>query len=70
MPQKVRQLKASLRKAGFYMRPGKGSHTVWEHPIYPTIRVTISGKDGDDAEPYQVDQIRKALRQLEGKNKP
>jgi predicted RNA binding protein YcfA (HicA-like mRNA interferase family) len=70
MPQKVRQLKTSLQKAGFCMQPGKGSHTVWEHPIYPTIRVTISGKDGNDAEPYQVDQVQKALKQLERKKKP
>ena len=70
MPLKVRQLKASLRKAGFYMRPGKGSHTVWEHPTYPTIRVTISGKDGNDAEPYQIDQVQTALKQLERKKKP
>ena len=32
MPQKIRQLKAALAKAGFFFRPGKGSHTVWEHP--------------------------------------
>jgi predicted RNA binding protein YcfA (HicA-like mRNA interferase family) len=69
MPLKVRELKASLRKAGFYMRPGKGSHTVWEHPIYPTIRVTVSGKDGNDAEPYQIAQVQKAFKQLERKKK-
>lgn len=28
MPQKIRQLKAALSKAGFCVRPGKGSHTV------------------------------------------
>ena len=52
------------------MRPGKGSHTVWEHPTYPAIKVTISGKDGNDAEPYQVDQVQKALRELERETKP
>jgi len=28
MPPEVRQLKAALSKAGFSVRPGKGSHTV------------------------------------------
>jgi predicted RNA binding protein YcfA (HicA-like mRNA interferase family) len=32
MPKKVRELKAMLRKAGFFVKPGKGSHTVWGHP--------------------------------------
>jgi predicted RNA binding protein YcfA (HicA-like mRNA interferase family) len=67
MPPKIRQLKASLKKAGFSFRPGKGSHTVWEHPALSMVRVTLSGKDGDDAEPYQIDQVQKALRQLERK---
>jgi predicted RNA binding protein YcfA (HicA-like mRNA interferase family) len=33
MPKKIRELKAMLRKAGFRWRPGKGSHTIWEHPL-------------------------------------
>jgi antitoxin HicB len=28
MPKKIRQLKSMLRKTGFSVRPGKGSHTV------------------------------------------
>ena len=50
--QKIRELKAMLRKAGFFMRPGKGSHTVWEHPGL-LDDVTFSGSDGDDAQRYQ-----------------
>lgn len=69
MPPKIRQLKAQLRKAGFYSRPGKGSHTVWEHPVLPKLRVTIPGKDGDDAKYYLVEEVQAALDQLEGKQK-
>jgi predicted RNA binding protein YcfA (HicA-like mRNA interferase family) len=64
MPPKVRQLKADLRKAGFSWRPGKGSHTVWEHPLLPTDSVTLSGGDGDDAKPYQEQDVRKILARL------
>ncbi len=57
-------LKASLRKAGFDFRPGKGSHTVWRHPLLPQLKLTIAGHDGDDAEPYQVHDVDNALRYL------
>lgn len=30
------------------MRPGKRSHTVWEHPLISNSLV-LSGQDGDDA---------------------
>lgn len=39
------------------MRPGKGSHTVWEHPLAPET-LTLSGNDGDDAKPYQEKDVR------------
>ncbi len=52
-----------LRKAGFYSRPGKGSHTVWEHPAL-IDSITISGADGDDAQRYQEAAVRKALSKL------
>jgi predicted RNA binding protein YcfA (HicA-like mRNA interferase family) len=52
MPQKIRQLKAALSKAGFYVRSGKGSHTVWQHPALPGTTVTLAGKDGKDAQGY------------------
>ena len=63
MPKKIRELKAMLRKAGFYSRPGKGSHTVWEHPAL-IDSITISGADGDDAQRYQEAAVRKALSKL------
>jgi predicted RNA binding protein YcfA (HicA-like mRNA interferase family) len=63
MPQKIRELKAALAKAGFSMRPGKGSHTVWEHP-QRARPVVLSGKDGADADRYQEKDVRKALRDV------
>ncbi|MBV9231260.1 MAG: type II toxin-antitoxin system HicA family toxin [Chloroflexi bacterium] len=65
MPPKVRQLKKSLSDAGFYCRPGKGSHTVWKHPLLPGVEVTISGSNGEDAEKYQIKQVQQALKRLE-----
>lgn len=69
MPPKIRQLKSSLSKAGFFKRPGKGSHTVWEHPNLPSVKVTIAGKDGDDARHYLIEEVQKALDQLKGTQK-
>ncbi len=65
MPLKIRKLKGMLRKAGFRRRSGKGSHTVWEHPRLPDKRVVLSGRDGDDAKPYQMNQVREAIREAE-----
>jgi predicted RNA binding protein YcfA (HicA-like mRNA interferase family) len=52
VPKKIRELKSMLKKAGFTSRSGKGSHTVWSHPLLD-YSLTISGKDGADAERYQ-----------------
>jgi len=64
MPLKIKKLKAALSRAGFYSRSAKGSHTVWRHPAYLEIRVTLSGKDGSDAQQYQIDDVRDALRKV------
>ena len=69
MPPKIRKLKADLSKAGFLVRPGKGSHTVWEHSLYSEIRVTLSGKDGDDANRYLVEEVQEALNRLKGRQR-
>jgi hypothetical protein len=68
MPRKIRQLKADLRKAGFYERTdlGKGSHTRWFHSASPEITVTLSGADGDDAKDYQESAARR-IRDEEAK---
>lgn len=67
---KVRDLKSSLLRVGCSCKSGKGkgSHTVWSHPLLP-YSITLSGKDGDDAHHYQVRDVRKALRDLEEKEK-
>jgi predicted RNA binding protein YcfA (HicA-like mRNA interferase family) len=64
MPPKIRQLKAALTKAGCYVRPGKGSHPVWQHAALPGLEVTLAGRDGDDAKPYQEKDVKNLLRPL------
>jgi len=64
MPLKVRELKASLAKAGFVKRPAKGSHTMWVHPEFPKSSVTVSGQNGDDAQKYQIRDVRNALQKV------
>lgn len=53
-----------LLKAGFIYRSGKGSHTVWSHTDL-SYSITLSGKDGADADRYQEKDVRNALRDLE-----
>jgi len=64
MPVKVKKLKSELRREGFYSRPGKGSHVVFFHDADPSLRVTIAGRDGDDADAYQVYQVKNALKRI------
>ena len=64
MPPKIRELKSRLMAAGFMMRSGKGSHTVWTHAKSPRV-VSLSGQDGDDAKPYQEKQVAQAINQIE-----
>ena len=37
-------------------------------PQFPTVFVVLSGKDGNDAQGYQIEDVRDALRKV-GKNK-
>jgi predicted RNA binding protein YcfA (HicA-like mRNA interferase family) len=67
MPEKIRKLKAKLRKAGFVERPAKGSHTFWYDPSDPTNYLTLSGKDGDDADIWKVKDVNAALEKKERK---
>ncbi len=78
MPRKVRELRAELRRTGYVIDPkrGKGSHTYWTYLGLPET-VTISGKDGDDAQPYQEKAVRRAIeaakqlqRQRKGQRQP
>jgi predicted RNA binding protein YcfA (HicA-like mRNA interferase family) len=66
MPVKIKKLKANLLRAGFVMRPAKGSHTFWTHPFLPGVTITLAGKDGSDARPYQIHDVQHAIKQLGG----
>ncbi|QWR77258.1 type II toxin-antitoxin system HicA family toxin [Candidatus Magnetomonas plexicatena] len=62
MAKKVRELINELLEAGFYeiLGGGKGSHRKYAHIRYAGA-VTISGRSGDDAKPYQEKQIKQAI---------
>jgi predicted RNA binding protein YcfA (HicA-like mRNA interferase family) len=51
-----------LSSAGFLNRGGKGSHRKFKHPR--GVCITISGKAGDDAKPYQERAVRKAMEEV------
>lgn len=72
MPRKIRQLKADLRKAGFVLdaERGKGSHSWWYHPQLPAAVVTLSGKDGDDAQPFHERNVRQAIALVRQEEEP
>lgn len=61
MPRKIRELIKDLERAGFISRGGKGSHRNYEHP--QGGRVTLSGKTGADAKPYQEKEVKKAIEE-------
>jgi predicted RNA binding protein YcfA (HicA-like mRNA interferase family) len=62
VPRKVRELISDLSRAGFspIRGGGKGSHRKFIHPFFPGA-VTISGREGDDAKPYQEKQVKQAI---------
>lgn len=64
MPPKLRELISDLEAAGFVNRGGKGSHRNFVHPkvVKP---VTISGQPGNDAKPYQVRAVKRAIEEAE-----
>jgi len=63
MPRKIRELIADLEKAGFINRGGKGSHRNFTHPRC-AMPITISGKPGDDAKPYQERSVRDSIEEI------
>jgi predicted RNA binding protein YcfA (HicA-like mRNA interferase family) len=67
MPPKIRKLKSDLRKAGFVERPAKGSHTAWSDALDPTNHLLIAGHDGDDADKYQIRDVRNAIKRAKEK---
>lgn len=64
MPRKIRELIVDLERAGFTNRDGKGDHRNFIHPRC-TQTVTISGKPGDDAHPYQERAVKSALKEIQ-----
>jgi predicted RNA binding protein YcfA (HicA-like mRNA interferase family) len=62
MPRKIRELIKELEAAGFVNRGGKGSHRNYEHPN--GVRLTISGRLGDDAKPYQEREVKKKIQEV------
>jgi predicted RNA binding protein YcfA (HicA-like mRNA interferase family) len=65
MPRKLRELIHDLIRAGFYeiSGGGKGSHRKFTHSVYPGA-VTLSGKNNDDAKPYQEKHVKQAIEQV------
>jgi predicted RNA binding protein YcfA (HicA-like mRNA interferase family) len=62
MPRKIRQLIKDLEGAGFVNRGGKGSHRNYLHEKGAAL--TISGKLGDDAKPYQEKLVRQKIEEV------
>ncbi len=61
MPRKIRELIRDLERAGFANRGGKGSHRNFEHPR--GVRITVSGKSGDDAKRYQEREVQRKIEE-------
>ena len=59
MLRKIRQLINDHEKAGFVNRGGKGSHRNFLHE--KGVAVTMSGKLGDGAKPYQEKLVRQKI---------
>ena len=59
MARKIGQLIADLIRAGFTNRGGRGSHRNFE---MKGVRITLSGKESDDAKPYQEKSVRLAIQ--------
>ncbi|MEO8072762.1 MAG: type II toxin-antitoxin system HicA family toxin [Acidobacteriota bacterium] len=66
MPPKIRELIGELESKGFRNRGGKGSHRNFKHPKRKRP-LTISGKLGEDAEIYQIKDVRNAIKEVKGK---
>ena len=62
MPKKIRELVSMLEKAGFSNRGGKGSHRNFLHPS--GVKVTLSGKLGNDARNYQEKEVKAKIAEV------
>jgi predicted RNA binding protein YcfA (HicA-like mRNA interferase family) len=59
VPRKLRELVNELVRAGFVDRGGKGSHRNFLHPS--GVRLTLSGRMGDDAKRYQEQEVAQRM---------
>jgi len=66
MPPKIRELIAEIERNGFVNRGGKGSHRNFRHPRRERA-LTLSGKLGEDAERYQISDVKNAIKEVKGK---
>jgi len=65
MPRKIRELVASLEKAGWVqVDGGKGSHRKFSH-VRSNRKVVLSGQPGADALHYQEKQVKQAVREVQ-----
>jgi len=62
MLRKIRELIKELEDAGFVNRGGKGSHRNFLHE--KGVAITLSGKLGDDAKPYQEKLISQKIEEV------
>ena len=67
MPRKIYKLIKDLRSAGFMDRGGKGSHRNFMHPT--GVVLTLSGKPGDDAKPYQEKLVKRKIEEVDNEGK-
>lgn len=62
MPRTIRELIKNLKKTGFINRGGKGSHRNFVHSS--GVVLTISGKLGNDAKPYQEKSVKQKIKEI------
>jgi predicted RNA binding protein YcfA (HicA-like mRNA interferase family) len=67
VPPKIRELEARLQHAGFRKEATKGSHRKWRHG---TGRIVVmSGREGEDAKRYQVQDVEAAIAAVTSRTK-
>ena len=62
MPRKLRELMADLKRAGFVLEPGRGSHRKFRHAKGQTVILSGHG-EGVDAKPYQERQVKNTIEE-------
>ena len=67
MTAKIRNLISRLKRAGFIDRGGKGSHRNFVH--WSGVILTLSGKPGDDAKPYQAKLVKEKIEETSDESK-